>query len=152
MGHAAGCAVGRGTAVQARRSQFRFPMVSLEIFIDIILPRLIVALGSTQPLKEMSTRSISLVDKSGRCVRLTTLPLLCADCLEIWGASTSRNPQGLSIPVMGLFYLYLVENVQKIILDQRNRHYNTSDVKNAYICDSNSALEGASCVTGISDT
>jgi len=33
-----------------------------------------MALGSTQPLTEMSTRSISWGGKSGRCVRLTTLP------------------------------------------------------------------------------
>jgi len=43
-----------------------------------------MALGLTQPLTEMSTRNISLGGKCGRCVRLTTLPPLCADCLEIW--------------------------------------------------------------------
>jgi hypothetical protein len=36
-----------------------------------------MALGSTQPLTEMSTRSISW-GKGGRCVRLTTLPPYCA--------------------------------------------------------------------------
>ena len=36
-----------------------------------------MALGSIQPLTEMSTRCISW-DKGGRCVRLTTLPLSCA--------------------------------------------------------------------------
>ena len=36
-----------------------------------------MALGLTQPLTEMSTRSISW-GKGGRCVRLTTLPLSCA--------------------------------------------------------------------------
>ena len=36
-----------------------------------------MALGSTQPLTEMSTRSISWGGKSGRCVRLTTLPPSC---------------------------------------------------------------------------
>jgi hypothetical protein len=39
------------------------------------------ALGSTQPLK-MSTR-ILLEGKGGRCVRVTTLPPSCVDCLEI---------------------------------------------------------------------
>jgi hypothetical protein len=34
---ARGGAVGLGTELQARRSQVRFPMVSLEFFIDIIL-------------------------------------------------------------------------------------------------------------------
>jgi hypothetical protein len=33
-----GGAVGRGTALRAGRSQVRFSMVSLEIFIDTILP------------------------------------------------------------------------------------------------------------------
>jgi hypothetical protein len=36
-----------------------------------------MALGSTQPLTEMSTRCISL-GKGGRCVRLTTLSPSCA--------------------------------------------------------------------------
>jgi hypothetical protein len=36
-----------------------------------------MVLGSTQPLTEMSTRFIYW-GKSGRCVRLTTLPLSCA--------------------------------------------------------------------------
>ena len=42
-----------------------------------------LALGLTQSLTEMSTRNISW-GKGGRCVGLTTLPPLCADCLEIW--------------------------------------------------------------------
>ena len=37
-----------------------------------------MALGSTQPLTEMSTRSISWEWKGARCVRLTTLPPSCA--------------------------------------------------------------------------
>ena len=37
-GHAAGGAVGRGTALQAGRSRVGFPTVSLECFIDIIFP------------------------------------------------------------------------------------------------------------------
>jgi len=36
-----------------------------------------MALGSNQPLKEMSTKNISW-GKDGRCVRLTTLPPSCA--------------------------------------------------------------------------
>jgi len=42
-----------------------------------------MALGSTQPLTEMSTR-IVFWGKGGRGVGLTTLPLSCADFLEIW--------------------------------------------------------------------
>ena len=40
-------------------------------------------LGSTQPLVKMSTRNIP-GSKDGRCVRLTTSPLPCAECHEIW--------------------------------------------------------------------
>jgi len=42
-----------------------------------------MALGSTQPLTEMSTGNISW-GKGGRCLRLTIYPPFCADYLEIW--------------------------------------------------------------------
>jgi len=41
-----------------------------------------MALGLTQPL--IGVPGIFLGGKDGRCVRLTTLPPACADCLEIW--------------------------------------------------------------------
>jgi len=41
-----------------------------------------MALGSTQPLTEMSTKNISW-GKGDRCVGLT-LPPSCGDCLDIW--------------------------------------------------------------------
>jgi hypothetical protein len=56
-----------------------------------------MALASTQPLTEMSTKNISL-GKGGRCVGLTTLPHSCADCLKIWepySPRTLRTCQGL---------------------------------------------------------
>jgi hypothetical protein len=49
-----------------------------------------MALGSTQPLTEMSTRNISW-GKGGRCLGLTTLPPLCADCLKIWDPQLPGN-------------------------------------------------------------
>jgi len=55
-----------------------------------------MALGSTQPLKEMSTRG-----KGGRCLGLTTLPLSCADCLQIWQPQppgTLRACNGIALP------------------------------------------------------
>ena len=52
MRHAVAHFVG-GTALQAGRSRVRFTMVSLEFFIDLILP------AATWPLTEMSTRNIS---------------------------------------------------------------------------------------------
>ena len=48
-----GGAIARGTDLQAGRSQVQLPMVSLEFYINII-----VGLGSTQHLTEMSTRNI----------------------------------------------------------------------------------------------
>ena len=65
-----------------------------------------MALGSTQPLTEMSTRIVSWGHRRPvrRADNLTTFM-----CRLSWnlGASTSWNPQGLSRPVMGLLYLYL---------------------------------------------
>jgi hypothetical protein len=43
------------TALHTGRSRIRFPVVSLEFFIYIILPATAVV-GLTQPLTEMSTR------------------------------------------------------------------------------------------------
>jgi hypothetical protein len=54
-----------------------------------------MALGSTQPLTEMSTRKSSWGVKGGRRVGLTTLPPSVSRMSENVGASTSRNPKGL---------------------------------------------------------
>jgi len=63
-----------------------------------------MALGSTQPLTEMSTRNISwgVEQPVHTADNLTTLM-----CQLSWnlGASTSWNPQGLSRPVIVLLYL-----------------------------------------------
>ena len=66
-----------------------------------------MVLGSTQPLTEISTRSISLgVKAAGRCVRLKTYHHPVPLSRNV-GALTSWNPLGLSRPVMRLIYLYL---------------------------------------------
>jgi len=72
-----------------------------------------MVLGWTQPLTEMSTRSISW-GKGGRCIRLTTYhhPVLLSRNL---GTLTSWNPLGLSRPVMGLFFF-----------KYKTRYYNSS--------------------------
>jgi len=62
-----------------------------------------MTLGFTQPLTELSTRNIYWRSKGDRCVGLTTLPLSCTDCLEIWESQNYWNLQGLSRIVMGLF-------------------------------------------------
>jgi hypothetical protein len=61
-----------------------------------------MALGSTQPLTEMSTINISWGCKGGRCLGLTALP-------PSWNlaASVFWNSQDLSRPLLGLFYLYM---------------------------------------------
>jgi len=61
-----------------------------------------MALGSTQPLTEMSTGSISW-GKSGRCVRLTILPLSCAIFTQS-GNLNFLQPSGHLGPVMVLMY------------------------------------------------
>jgi len=48
-----------GKALQAGRSRVRFPMMSLKIFIDRILPTALSPEGLTQHLTDMSTRNIS---------------------------------------------------------------------------------------------
>jgi hypothetical protein len=58
-----------------------------------------MALGSTQPLIEMSTRNISWrEDKGGRYVGLTTLPPSRAICLKIW----EPQPPGTLMACQGL--------------------------------------------------
>jgi len=43
-----------------------------------------LALGSTQPPTDMSTKECFLGGKGGQYVGLTTLPRSCAHCLEMW--------------------------------------------------------------------
>jgi hypothetical protein len=52
-----------------------------------------MALGSTQPLTEMSTRCIT-GGKGGRCIRLTTLPPSCAVVMKS-GNLNILEPSGL---------------------------------------------------------
>jgi len=72
----------RDTVLQAGRSLVRFPMVSFEFFINIILPATL-CVRSTQPLTEMSIRNSSSGSKGGWCVELTILPSPHVDCLKI---------------------------------------------------------------------
>jgi hypothetical protein len=55
---ARGSAVGLGTMLQVGRSRVLFPMRSLHFSVDVILPATLLALRSTQPLTEMSTRNL----------------------------------------------------------------------------------------------
>jgi hypothetical protein len=70
-----------------------------------------LALGSTQPLTEMSTRNILEMFsgvKSDQCVGLTTLPPSVSQLSrENVGTSTSHNPMGLHGPLQGYLYFFL---------------------------------------------
>ena len=113
-----------GTALQAGRSWVRFPMVSLEFFIYIILPVALWPWGWLRLLTEMSTRNISW-GKGGRCVGLTTLPPSCADCLEIWEpqppgtlrAFQACNGIALPLPLPYMYYFIITQNVREILLN-----------------------------------
>ena len=59
-------------------------MVSLEFFIDIILPAALYGPGVDSASNRNDYQEYFLGGKGGRCVGLTTLPSSCADCLEIW--------------------------------------------------------------------
>jgi hypothetical protein len=67
-----------------------------------------MALGSTQPLTEMSTRNLPGVKEvGGEGVRLTTSRRLWADCPEIVGASTSQ-PYGPPRPVTWIDRMFII--------------------------------------------
>jgi len=73
-----------------------------------------MALGSTQALTDMNTRSISW-GKSGRCIRLTSYhhPVPLSRNL---GTLTSWNLLGPSGPVMGmLIYIYIYMYIYIIV-------------------------------------
>jgi hypothetical protein len=65
-----------------------------------------MALGSTQPLGQMSTRDVP-GGKGGRCVRLTTYQHRVLMSRNL-GALTLLDPSGPAWPVMGVLYLYLL--------------------------------------------
>jgi hypothetical protein len=90
---------GWGTALQTGRSRVRFPMLSLDFSIGIILPIALWPCGRLG-LWHKWVPGIVPGGKGGRCVGLTTLPPSCADCLKNLGASNSWKSQGLSRPVM----------------------------------------------------
>ena len=64
--------------LQLGRSLVRFPMVSLEFFIDIKSFRSRCGPGVDSASNRNEYREYFLGVKSGRCVRLTTLPPSCA--------------------------------------------------------------------------
>ena len=80
--------------------------------------RRIMALGSTKPLTEMSTRNISWGGKDGQCVGLTTLSRSCADYLEMWEPELPGTLRVCPDLLQGLFNLirYLCVDTCVILL------------------------------------
>jgi len=76
-------------------------MVSLEVFIDVILPATLWPwLDSASNRNEY--QEYFLWDKGSRCVRLTTVPPSFADCLENWEPQTPgtlRAPTRIALPL-----------------------------------------------------
>jgi hypothetical protein len=90
-----------GTALQAGRSRVRFPMVSLQFFIGIILPAALWPWGRLGLLTEMSARNISQWLKGGQCVGLTT-------CLDIWQPQPPGTPRACPGLQQGKLYILLI--------------------------------------------
>jgi hypothetical protein len=88
-------------SLQVGRSWFRFPVVSLEFFIDIILP-----VDSASNRNEY--QEYFLGGEGGRCLGLTTLPPSCADCLEAWEPQPPGTLWACNRSVMELLYLFTV--------------------------------------------
>jgi hypothetical protein len=66
-----------------------------------------MALGSTQPLKELSTRNISRGVKTP-VLGLTILPPTCPNCDEMWEPQTRGNLRACpGLYREGMLYLYL---------------------------------------------
>jgi hypothetical protein len=79
------------TAIKTGRSRVRYPIVSLERFINKTFLTAPWPWGRLILLTEMSTRNILCA-----CAGMTNLHYSSADCLGNLGTSTSWNPQGFS--------------------------------------------------------
>ena len=66
-----------------------------------------MALGSTQPLKKWVPGTYP-GGKGGQSIRLTTLPPLCVDCLEIWEPQPPGNLWVYNKPKQKFFYICLL--------------------------------------------
>jgi hypothetical protein len=97
-----GSAVGWGTALQIGRARVQFPRVSLEFFIDIILP------AALWPWGWRSLQQKWVPEQMRPVRRADNLSTFMCRLSRNLGASTSWKPQILSRPVMGLLYRFFL--------------------------------------------
>jgi hypothetical protein len=96
--------------LQAGRSCVRFLVRSLDVSMDLIVPAALWALGSTQPLTEIST-GIFLGVKDGWPPRKADkLTAIYNDCLENVRASMSHNAMGLDglLQEISLLFYFMI--------------------------------------------
>ena len=106
---ARGGAIGWGTALQAGRSRVRFLMISLEFFIDIILPAMLWPWG-TLNLQQKWVPAIFPGGKGGRCIRLTTCHLHVLIILKS-GSLNLLEPSGPVQACNGIALLLLFTSI-----------------------------------------
>jgi hypothetical protein len=100
-----GSVVCSDTMPQTGRSRGRFPMRSLNFSIDLILPVALMALGSTQPLTEMSTRNHPGGDRRP-ARKADNLNTICGpNVLKMWGGLHVTQSYGPPRPVIGIALL-----------------------------------------------
>jgi hypothetical protein len=102
---ASGSVVCWGTMLQAGRSRVRFPMMSLDSFNLRNPASRTMALGTTQPLTEISTRNLPEGIKGGRRVRLSILPPSVSPLPIRCGSIDVSQPYGPSQPVIRIAFL-----------------------------------------------
>jgi hypothetical protein len=107
---ARGSVVGWGTMLQSRKVAVSSPD-EVDFFNWPKPSRLTIALGSTLPLTEMSTRNLPGwrgCKGRDRSIRLTFLPPSVSRLSrENGGTSTSHSPMGLHGLLQGYFYLFI---------------------------------------------